>query len=195
MTTEEKLQHFYDVSVENAKLEAMQEINAYKEKLAAQLAEYKENKQRQTQFELKSESDNLKRQINKSISAKQLQIKKKLSQKQQELKEKLFQEVKILLEEYTSTPAYSEYLATKIKEAAAFAEEDEIIYYLSSSDAALKADLSARTGANIKISKENFMGGIQAVIPAKNILIDHSIASSFYAAKEEYTFDGGLIHE
>lgn len=195
MTTEEKLQHFYEVSMDSARNEAMQELESYKAKLAEQLAEHKETKQRQAEFELKAESDSLKRQMNKSISTEQLQIKRKLSLKQQELKAQLFEEVKTLLKSFASSPEYLDYLEKKIKNAAAFAEEDEVHYYLSSSDAALQAELSARTGATIKVSKENFLGGIQAVIPAKNILIDNSISSVFEETKAKYTFDGGLMHE
>ncbi|MGI6095242.1 MAG: V-type ATP synthase subunit E [Lachnospiraceae bacterium] len=195
LTTEEKLQHFYDTSMETAREEAAQELESYKKKLAAQLEEHKEAKLRQAEFELKTESDNLKRQINKSISTKQLHIKRKLSLKQQELKTQLFTEVKSLLEKFTSTPAYTEYLTNKIKTAAAFAGGDEIHFYISPDDAALQADLSSRTGYQVEIAKEPFFGGMKAVIPGKNILIDNTLSSLFEAEKEEYSFSGGLMHE
>lgn len=39
------------------------------------------------------------------------------------------------------------------------------------------------------------MGGVRAVIPAKNILIDHTFKTLYESEKEEFNFDGGLLHE
>jgi hypothetical protein len=39
------------------------------------------------------------------------------------------------------------------------------------------------------------MGGMRAVIPAKNILIDQTFLTMFESEKEEFNFDGGLLNE
>ena len=42
---------------------------------------------------------------------------------------------------------------------------------------------------------EDFLGGIRAEIPGKNILIDNSFATNLAAMRKEFKFDGGLSHE
>lgn len=195
MTTEEKLEHFYDVSVESAKAEAAKEIEEYKEALSRLFEERKASKLRQADSELKAEAENAKRQINKALSAEQLHIKRRLAKKINELRDELFVEVQNLLEEFTGTPAYIEYLCEKIREALAFADGDEIAIYISPNDVELKSSLAAHTGHTVQISNESFFGGLKAEIPSKNILIDNSFSALFNAEKAEFTFNGGLPHE
>ena len=94
MTTEEKLQHFYEVSMESAREESEKALEEYRAALSQMLAEHKEDKQKNAGGQLKLETENAKREINKALSAEQLHIKRRLSKKQQELREELFVEVK-----------------------------------------------------------------------------------------------------
>ena len=91
-------------------------------------------------------------------------------------------------------PEYEDYLCKKIQEARDFAGEDELQIYLSSEETDRVQALSQRTGFPIQVSKENFMGGIKATIPTKNILIDNSFLGNFQALYKEFTFDGGPHH-
>ena len=134
-------------------------------------------------------------EINKALSAEQLTIKRDWTRKQNELKEKIFSEVKGLLESFTKTPEYENYLTAKIKEALDFAGNDEITIYLSPEDSSLAEKLQHTTGTAIQLAKDSFLGGIRATIPQKNILIDHSFAGNFEAAYKEFKFDGGPEHE
>ena len=59
----------------------------------------------------------------------------------------------------------------------------------------LKESIEAETGISIQLSEEPFMGGMRAVIPAKNILIDQTFLTMFESEKEEFNFDGGLLNE
>ena len=195
MTTEEKLQHFYDVSVNEAKSEAQMSLDAYRQELEQQFDAYKKNKDYETALLLKAESDQASRTINKALSASQLDIKRSWSKKQNELKDQLFEEIKKLLLDFKETPEYDRYLEAKIKEAKEFAGNDEAEYYLSAQDAAKAAALSAATGVKIQISDYDFMGGIQARIPQKNILIDNSFLGAFQNERQNFTFDGGLTYE
>ena len=77
-------------------------------------------------------------------------------------------------------------------------EKDGKIYVssdLSPEDTALQRSIVAKTGFTVELSKEPFMGGIKATIPAKNILIDNSFMSAYEKLKKEFKFDGGLSHE
>lgn len=90
---------------------------------------------------------------------------------------------------------YPQWLEEKIKEAQNIADSDEIQIYLSKIDENLKESIEAETGISIQLSEEPFMGGMRAVIPAKNILIDQTFLTMFESEKEEFNFDGGLLNE
>lgn len=195
MTTEEKLQHFYDVAMESAREESQNALEDYRAALSRMLAEHKEEKQKNAAVQLKLETENARREINKALSAEQLHIKRRLSRKQQELREKLFMEVKDKLEAFMGSPNYLNWLEEKICEALKIAGEDEVHIYLTPADSSLLEALCARCHTAVQISEIPFMGGIKAVIPAKNILIDYTFKTLYENEKEEFNFDGGLLHE
>lgn len=195
MTIDEKLSHFYDVTVEDARAKAAGILEEHRKALAQMTEKHKADSQENAQVQIKAETANARREINKALSAEQLTIKRDWTKKQNELKEKLFAEVKTQLENFRNTPDYPAYLENKIKEALDFAEQDKINIYLSPEDSALLPDLVERTKAFITVSAEDFLGGIKATIPHKNILIDHSFAGNFQAVYKEFKFDGGPKHE
>lgn len=195
MTTEEKLQHFYEVSMDTARDEAAKAIAEYKESLEAEMEQHKKEKQAVSENQFKIESENAAREINKALSAEHLHIKRRLSRKQQQLKEQLFQEVQELLAAFIKTPEYTDWLEMKIKESLEIAEDDKVQIYITPSDAVLAEELERRTGILPATASNDFMGGIRAVIPGKNILIDNTFLTSFENEKENFNFDGGLNHE
>ncbi|MFQ7550577.1 MAG: V-type ATP synthase subunit E [Blautia marasmi] len=95
------------------------------------LAEHKEDKQKNAANQLKLETENAKREINKALSAEQLHIKRRLSKKQQELREELFVEVRNKLETFMGSSEYLGWLEEKIREALTIAGEDEVQIYLT----------------------------------------------------------------
>ena len=195
MTTEEKLQHFYDVSMESAREEAQKALEEYRRALDDMFEEHKKEKEKSAELRLKLETENAKREINKALSAEQLHIKRKLSKKQQELREKIFIDLQAKLEIFRKSSDYPQWLEEKIKEAQNIANADEIQIYLSKIDENLKESIEAETGLSIQLSEEPFMGGMRAVIPAKNILIDQTFLTMFESEKEEFNCDGGLLNE
>lgn len=195
MTTEEKLQHFYDISMESAREESQKALSEYQAVLAGMLEEHKKDKQEHADMRLKLEAENARREINKALSAEQLHIKRRLSARKQDLCEKLFMEVRDQLEAFMSTNDYLLWLEKKAKEAIEIAGEDEVQIYITAADTSLRENLSARCHSAVLISETPFMGGLRAVIPSKNILIDNTFDSSFDNVKEAFNIDGGLIHE
>lgn len=195
MTIDEKLSHFYDVTIEDAQAKAAGILEEHRKALAQMTEKHKADSQENAQVQIKAETANARREINKALSAEQLTIKRDWTKKQNELKEKLFAEIKTQMENFRNTPDYPAYLESKIKEALDFAEQDKINIYLSPEDSALLPDLVERTKAFITVSAEDFLGGIKATIPHKNILIDHSFAGNFQAVYKEFKFDGGPKHE
>ena len=170
MTIEEKLQHFYDTSVAEAQTEAENTLEAHKKSLEEMFEKHKESRKMDAEAQIKAETENATREVNKALSAEQLTLRRDWTAKQTELKNELFVEVKNHLENFMESPAYQDYLCSRIQKAREFAGNDEI-------------------------SDEPFMGGIKATIPAKNILIDNSFLSAYEKLKKEFKFDGGLSHE
>ena len=172
MTIDEKLSHFYDITVEEAHEKAAAILDEHKAALEKMAEEHKTLSEENAQTQIKAETASARREINKALS-----------------------EVKGLLESFTKTPEYENYLTAKIKEALDFAGNDEITIYLSPEDRSLAEKLQHTTGTAIQLAKDSFLGGIRATIPQKNILIDHSFAGNFEAAYKEFKFDGGPEHE
>ena len=195
MTIDEKLQHFYEVSLDEAREDAARAIQDHKDYLQKVLEEHKQSRIQTAEAEVKAETEHVRREVNKALSSEQITLKRNWSLKQNELKETLFAEVKNRVQQFTATPEYQDYLCRRIREAKDFAEDVEILIFLSSNDKELLDSLKARTGCPLQVSSENFLGGIRAEIPAKNILIDNSFLSAYEKLKKEFKFDGGLNHE
>ena len=74
MTIEEKLTHFYDTSVDEARRQAEKDVREHKEALDAALEEHKKMSLGNAASSRKAEIANAKREINKALSAEQLHI-------------------------------------------------------------------------------------------------------------------------
>ena len=195
MTTEEKLQHFFDASIQSASEEAEKMKKEHREALDKLFEEHRTSMERQAGAQLQAESDRLKRDINKEVSARQLEFRRQYSAKTEEIKSLLFDEVERKLKHFKETPEYFEYLEARIREALSFAGEDTVTVYIDPSDEPLLARLTQTLGMSPSISREAWGGGMRAVIRSKNILIDNSFATLLDEAREEYIFTGGMADE
>ena len=195
MTIEEKLTHFYDTSAEEARRQAENEVQEHKESLDAAMEEHKKMALENAASSRKAEIANARREINKALSAEQLNIRRDWTARQSRLKEKLFSEVREQILKFMESSCYEEYLCSKIEEAVCFAEHDEIQIYLSREDEPRLKSLTIKTGFPLRLSGDSFIGGIKAVIPEKNILIDNSFEEGYNAAYRDFKFNGGPAHE
>ena len=195
MTTEEKLENFYNHSIESAKNEAERIVTEYQAALDQQFAEHQKRKKEQTEEELAAEKENLKRENNKALSAEQLQIKRSLSAKSLEIEKKIFAEVEEKLKAFQKTPEYVEYLRVKIQKDLEFAKGGQILFYLDASDEGIREQVEQAAGVKIQISREKIIGGLLAAIEEKNILIDDSFRSMLAEERESFRLEGGHVHE
>lgn len=186
MTTEEKLQHFMEVSVNTAALESQRIIDEYKAGMDKIFEEHKAQAIKDAETRKKTAMDSLVRTSSKDFSQQQQHIKRKLTHKQEELKEKLFNEVTAALNEYKKTKEYDALLIKQIKEAIAVAKDEEVCIYIDKDDASKLDELQKATNATITVNDYSFMGGMRAAIPSKNILIDNSFESKYIDAKEAF---------
>ena len=137
MTIDEKLQHFYEVSLDEAREDAAQAIQEHKEHLARTLEDHKQTSRQNAEAEIKAETGHVRREVNKALSAEQITLRRDLSRKQEDLKETLFAEVKTKVQQFITTAEYDEYLCRRINEAVKFAgDEDRKSTRLNSSHSA-----------------------------------------------------------
>lgn len=195
LTTEEKLRHFQEFTMQDARAKSSKLIDEYSASLEKIYEDHKAEKLRRAKFQIKVETESLERNKNKEISKQQLHIRRKLTRTQDELKEKLYLEVKELLLDYMKSSEYEQLLVSQITEAASFAKGEEITIYIDPNDVSLKKHLEELTKATLTVSEYSFLGGTRAVIQGRNILIDNSFETKLSESKSNFTFNGGISNE
>lgn len=198
MTTEEKLEHFQSFCIQDVKNQSAKILEDYMAELERQFNDHKIERKRQADLMLQSETEKISQELNKKLAIEQLNNKRIFSHKQEELKKKLFIEVQDLLETFMMTPEYEKLLQKLIKEAKDFAGENELIIYIDPTDGDKVRRLSLDQNVDLTISEYSFSGGIRAVIPSKNILIDHSFAAKLEETKHNFQFHthtGGIDND
>lgn len=191
MTLEEKIENLQAASMEEARAQGNAIIQNHKEALEKLYNEHTETALRQAELKLKAETANAKHEVNKAMAKSQIDLKREQGKCQTELKNRLFRRVHVLVDEYMQTEAYTELLSSYIHKAMTFAGGEQVTIYINPTDEDKKAELEERTGAFLTVSREDFIGGIRAVIHAKNILIDHSFKASLAEEYEKFLFLGG----
>lgn len=195
MTVEEKLSHFFDSSVGDARMQSEAAIEEYKNVLNKDFEEFKANIDSLVSARLKMEETRIRRELNHDLSTNLIQIKKELSDKHDELKNALFSEVKKMLDEFRTSDEYKALLEKQIMDALDFAGEDLVTVYIDPADEKLLPFLTQKFSCRIVISSYAFGGGTRTVIDEKNILIDHSFDTQFNEIMEDFTFNGGRVNE
>ncbi len=192
MTTEEKLEKFYTSTLQVASSQAEKTLREHSDALEKLFAEHAEKKQREETAELADEQEKLRRDNNKKLSNEQLQIRRAYSNTSSELKAKLFREVQTKLSAFKESPDYPLWLCTKVREALAAADNDRsgLRVFADVSDQPLFGMIQEQTGVRVSVSDENLLGGIQAVIPKRNILLNYSFSAGLKEAYDSFTFEG-----
>ncbi|MGN1188396.1 MAG: V-type ATP synthase subunit E [Lachnospiraceae bacterium] len=190
MTTDEKLKHFLDTSMEDAKNQSETMINEYTAALDKLFEEHKAETTRRMELRLKTEKERQSREKNKELALKQIAIRHEITDKSEELTNMIFVEVEDMLEKFMQTPDYEKLLVKQIKEALDFAGGEPMTIYIDPSDASLQATLELATGAQIELSPASFKGGTRAIIHSRNILIDNSFEQKLEEARDGFTLTG-----
>ena len=179
MTTEEKLQHFHEACIADANTRAKQIIDEYSSALEKTFEDHK------------IEEEKIHREGNKQLALEQVKFRRVLGCKQDELTNEIFEQLQKKLEQFMTTSEYILLLEKQIAQAIQFAGKDEVHIYIDPADEKLLSHLSPQYREKIQISEYSFMGGTRAVIPHKNILIDHSFEKKLQEAKKDFHFDLG----
>lgn len=199
MTTEEKLQHFLDFCMEDARSRSGKMLDEYTAALEQTFAEHQEDAKRRAEQQVALESERIEHETNKKLSLEQIGIKRELGHKQEELKDKIFVELKDVLAQYMETPEYTQLLEKQIRHAREFAGKDFFTIYIDPADETRLNQLAFHNSADIRVSEYSFMGGTRAVIPSRHILIDNSFQTKLEEAKRDFRFnlkdlEGGITN-
>lgn len=194
MTIEEKLKYLQDSSMEDARAKGNEIIRSHQKALDKIFNEHKENALRQAELTIKTETVNARQSLNKAMAKSQIELKRAQGKCQTDLKNRLFKRILVLVNEYMQTEAYRELLLRRIQKSLEFANGEDIHIYINPTDAHLKAALEKESGAELLISKEDFIGGTRAVMQNRRILIDYSFKSALSEEYEKFLFLGGDSH-
>ena len=189
------MEHLKTSAMEDARSQGNVIIQEYKDGLEKVFNDHKEVALRQAELTLKSETEKARQELNKAMAKSQIELKREQGKCQTQLKNKLFQRVMVLVNDFMKTESYKDLLVTYIKNAVAFAQDEEIVIYINPSDEGLKEILEQKTNTSLTVSKEDFIGGIRAVIQKRRILIDNSFNSALQKEYDEFLFLGGDCNE
>lgn len=192
MTLDEKLTNFTEYCVLAAKKKSEELILQQQAALDKDFEAYTVKSQEIADTQIKIEKENLEKKLNKELSNEQLHSKQLIGEARTELTDKLFVELSDKISNFINTKEYIELISSQIEYALKFADGDELIIYVDSTDESRLHELCARHQTDcIKISEHSFMGGTKALLPKKNILIDNSFAKKLETAKLRFMFDLG----
>lgn len=188
MEINEKLDIFYRAAIDAANEQSSALLNKYRARYEKKLADYQQEKEKEKQTRERIAQEQVRKEVNRALSEELLELKKEYHKKQEEKKEELFALVEQKLIQYRKTEKYELLLKEKISRAISFANGEEMRVYIDPADEHLKQKLEEKCGCDISVSAYSFGGGIRAVIPTKNVLIDESFDSKLAAEKEQYSF-------
>ena len=190
MTTEEKLSAFYMNCLTSATEEARRQSASHKAALEEMYQEHVRQKRVQSEAELAVRKEEMLRESNRALSEAQLKVRREYSARSQELRDALFRDVEKKLAEFKQTPAYIDYICKKVNMALHLSSdrENDILVYMDASDAGIIKEVSSRCGIRIREAEEPILGGVRAVIPSRQILIDFAFRDMLEEEKNAFSF-------
>ena len=114
MTIEEKLKHFQDICMEDARDRSSRMLDDYMKALEKTFEEHKQAERKNADLQVKLETEKLEREINKKLSIEQLDLRREAGHRQDELKDKLFVELKDYLANFMETEEYEKFLERQV---------------------------------------------------------------------------------
>lgn len=188
MEISEKLDIFFEAAIEAANKQSAEILEEQKEAYQQAVEDYEKSKLSGRKMRERAMEARVKKEANRRVSEQAMLQKRACHEAVEQKKEALFAMVEEKLKNYCGSREYEDNLIRRIKQAKAFAKGEEIRIYLAPTDRAKKERLERETGVSLEVSEENFIGGIRAVIAAKNILIDETFAGRLRHEKDHYSF-------
>ncbi|MCR5216927.1 MAG: hypothetical protein K6C69_08290 [Lachnospiraceae bacterium] len=191
MTINEKLKHFYASSLEEARAQSNQTLIQYRASLEQEMEDYKKSIDAAEELRKKDAEVKIRRSINHELTEQLIATRKSLTDRHTELKEAIFNEVSTLLRVYRKTADYKLKLQEYIEHILEFAGEDRVTIYMDPEDEKFIDEFSKLYDCDYVVNETSFGGGIRAVIPAREIMIEHAFDTGFAKEYERFSFNGG----
>ncbi len=188
MKISEKMDIFYQATIDAANEQAEKMLQEYKGSYEESLEEYEKKRQNAMEAGIRLAKERLRKTVNREASEEILKAKMTYHAKQEEKREELFALVQEKLNDYRKSDAYPAYLKEKVQKAVAFADGKAVIVSLDKDDEKYLDMLKNEFHCEWKISDTSLGGGIKAVIPEKNVLVDESLDAKFATEKEHFSF-------
>ena len=192
MTVDEKITRLQESAMQEARSKGNAIVEQHKKALTHVFEQHKAEALIQADTRIKAEKTSVKQQLGMANSKAALELKRELGAAQKRFKKQLFKEVEEKLSAYMKTEKYQDLLVKYIEKAVAYSDRGEMTIYVNPTDADKKAYLEEKTGFTLSISKEDFIGGIRAVIPERNILVDYAFKGALEREYQKFTFGGGM---
>ena len=186
MDIEEKYKAFYNVVLEEAKVQKdkiLQETHAEFTRLSTQ---YENSLIEKNNKQIKHEKEQLERKSSQRIITFNKDARRQLIDKRETLTNKVFLGVSSQLEAFTQSPEYLDSLVESCNEAKALLSCEEIIVYLNEQDYEKRATLEAISGVQVKRQEENAIGGLIASNLEGNMILDKTFNARLDEAKKSF---------
>lgn len=177
--------------MEEARTQANAIMKQHESTLTGVLNQHKDEARKQSEMRIKAEKISARQQQNMAVSKAQLELKREYGKRQKELKKMLFAEVRQKVQDFMKTEEYTRLLVAYIEKAARFANGEELTIYINPTDEDKKEYLEEHTGMKLTVSKEDFIGGVRAVVHGRNVLIDHAYKGALEQEYQAFVFRGG----
>lgn len=187
MTIEEKMEHFKNVSLENASQKSNDILTAYKESLDLQFEKHKEEAVIKAKSTEESKLGAARLEAKREFAKIQADERRKITLHQNKLKADIFSEVNKKLDEYRKTQDYKTFLVKQIMDVLNIFPDTDVIFYIDPADAPLLPFLKENTGAGIELNQTSFMGGTKAIIESRNMLVDNSFKTKLSEQQEQFS--------
>lgn len=188
MKVSEKMDIFYQATIDAANEQAGKMLQEYKETYEDGLEEYEKQRKKAMETGMRMAKERLRKQVNRETSEEILKAKMEYHARQEEKKEELFELVQRKIDAYRKSDAYPVYLKKMIQKAVTFADGNAVVVSLDKDDEEYLDMLKKEFQCEWKISDTPLGGGIKAVIPEKNVLVDESLGTKFAVEKEHFSF-------
>ena len=187
MTIEEKMEHFKNVSLDNASAKSNDILTAYKQSLDEQFEKHKETALLESKSVESAKLNAVRLEVKRELSKVQAEVRRTVTLHQNKLKSQIFSAVVEKLNAYKKTEEYKKELISQINKISSDFNDTTVEFYIDSSDESLLSDLQSHTGADIKISTVPFIGGCKAIISDKNMLVNNSFKTKLAEEQEKFT--------
>ena len=186
MDAEHKLQHFFNISVQTASQQNADSLDKYKSSLDSAFDDHKNQIRHTADETILTKKNIILQSVRRDYSSKESEARRSLINLKNDIRNDLFHKVRQLISEFRQTDEYTDYLINRINYIDSVAGDDAAEIYIDLSDSRLQKTLEDKTGKKINIYDIDFSGGIRAVIPSRNILIDETLKPIFNDLHDNY---------